>query len=364
MYVVVPRMPGDTCTVSVVVDNDSIVSNHKFRYKVSVSVSTVTGNGKAEFIEGTLSTAQIRARYLCIDNEGNIFAVQRDNGFDGIIRINEEENIVTILQSGLGYPSYPNALCVDKVNGIVTIPADDPTNIYYNCDPREGWAVRTRNLIFKDATGSLINGTDERYKHAMAACEYDGYIYTRFRGGQIVKIHPKTYEAVCITTDALGAPYACTNWGDVYGLAFHPLHPELLYMAFTSECGSMAHAIYSIDVSAPDPATTLTKLTGAGASGGFRDGKLENALFRDPRQIYFDPEGYLYIADYGNHCIRRITPENIVETVVGIPGTSGFKDGNKDEALFNHPWGLGVKKDGTVYVADWDNSRIRKLAVE
>jgi hypothetical protein len=198
----------------------------------------------------------------------------------------------------------------------------------------------------------------------MAFCPADGYLYTRFRSGHIVRIHTQTYEAECITKDANGSSVASTTFGDVYGLCFHPHHPEILYMAFTGECGNMAHSIYSIDVTAQEPLTTLTRLSGPGMSGGFRDGKFEEALFRNPRQMYFDPDGFLYIADFDNHCIRRVTPENVVETVVGVPGTSGYKDGNKDEALFNHPWGLGVSKEGNVYVADWDNRRIRKLAVE
>jgi DNA-binding beta-propeller fold protein YncE len=91
---------------------------------------------------------------------------------------------------------------------------------------------------------------------------------------------------------------------------------------------------------------------------------LAQAQFRDPWQAQFDHEGNFYIADRGNHCIRRITPDNMVETVVGIPGTAGFKDGGKDEALFNYPRGVGVDKDGTVYIADQNNCRIRKLAIE
>lgn len=361
MYVVVPRLPGDTCLISVVIGKDSVVCAQKFRYKTSISVSTVCGNGTPEFLAGNLSNAQLRPRYLCVDNDNNIFVVQRESGTNGLIRVNEEENIVTLVAGGL---NIPNANCVDKVNGIVTTPADEPTNVFYTADPREGWAVRTRNLKFIDGTGTQIEGTSGRYKHAMAACEWDGYIYTRFRSGHIVKIHPKTYEAECITKNAQGASYACTTFGDVYGLAFHPLRPTILYMTFHSECGDMAHAIYSIDVSAPDPATTLTRLSGPGVSGGFRDGKLENALFRNPRQIYFDPDGYLFVADYDNHCIRRISPDNVVETIVGVPGTAGYKDGNRDVALFRNPWGIGVSKDGTVYVADEGNRRIRKLAVE
>jgi hypothetical protein len=54
----------------------------------------------------------------------------------------------------------------------------------------------------------------------------------------------------------------------------------------------------------------------------------------------------------------------MVETVVGVPGKRGYKDGNADEALFSAPWGIGIARDGTVYVADYDNACIRKLAIE
>ena len=71
----------------------------------------------------------------------------------------------------------------------------------------------------------------------------------------------------------------------------------------------------------------------------------------------------MYIADKDNHCIRRISPEGMVETVLGVPGTSGYKDGSKKEALFNQPTGIGIGKDGSVYVADWGNFRVRKLTI-
>jgi sugar lactone lactonase YvrE len=54
----------------------------------------------------------------------------------------------------------------------------------------------------------------------------------------------------------------------------------------------------------------------------------------------------------------------MVETVVGIPGTSGWEDGTKEDAKFNSPSGINVSKDGTVYVGDTNNARIRKLAIE
>ena len=53
----------------------------------------------------------------------------------------------------------------------------------------------------------------------------------------------------------------------------------------------------------------------------------------------------------------------MVETVLGMPGTAGWKDGGKEEALFNTPRGIGVSKDGSVYVADNMNGRVRKLSI-
>jgi hypothetical protein len=357
MYVVVPRMPGDTCTVTIKVGNnknpvlnkDSIVAEQKFRYRMSVSVSTIAGNGTGTFREGDLSYAQLRPRYLTVDNDNNIFVIQRSDDFDGLIRINELENVVVKLSEGL---INPNAITVDKQTGIVTFPADQPPEIFYDANPAEGWAVRTRNLKL----GFQVQGGntgDGRYKHAMAFCPLDGKVYVRFRSGDIAKINPRTYQTEKIYN---------TVFGDVYGLAFHPHHPELLYMSMGHECGANANSICVLDVTQPE--TSFRQLSAQSVSGGFRDGKLENAQFRYPCQLYFDDDGNCYIADRDNHCIRRITPDNMVETVVGVPGKEGYKDGNADEALFKTPWGIGVAKDGTVYVADTGNSRVRKLSIE
>ena len=71
------------------------------------------------------------------------------------------------------------------------------------------------------------------------------------------------------------------------------------------------------------------------------------------------------MGDSGNDCIRMInTKTMMVETVIGIPGQRGFKDGNRDEALFDQPHGLVVDSDDVVYVSDWGNNRLRRVAIE
>jgi DNA-binding beta-propeller fold protein YncE len=83
------------------------------------------------------------------------------------------------------------------------------------------------------------------------------------------------------------------------------------------------------------------------------------------RMINFDADGNLFVGDAGNHCIRKIDTETMmVETIIGIPGVGGFRDGKKEEALFNGPHGLVVDPDGVIYVADFTNNRIRRVAIE
>jgi DNA-binding beta-propeller fold protein YncE len=91
---------------------------------------------------------------------------------------------------------------------------------------------------------------------------------------------------------------------------------------------------------------------------------VEDALFNYPKDIKFDNDGNMFIADYGNHCIRMLSADGIVTTVAGQPGTAGYKDGGPVESLFRNPWGVAVNELGEIYIADWGNARIRKLVIE
>ena len=84
------------------------------------------------------------------------------------------------------------------------------------------------------------------------------------------------------------------------------------------------------------------------------------ASFQNPENGVFDKMGNLYVADYGNNEIRKITPSGIVSTYAGST-TAGFKDGPAAQALFNGPAGLCFDKSGNLYVSDQSNNRIRKI---
>ncbi|MDR3246458.1 MAG: IPT/TIG domain-containing protein [Prevotellaceae bacterium] len=363
MYVVVPRLPGDTCTVSVkvgdnanpVLGKDSVVFDQTFRYQISVSVKTIAGNGTEKYENtGTPAETTIKPAYIDVDKDNNVFVVffqPSPNGW-GVTRINEEENTVeTIVAPGSISGFQPMVPGIDKETGIVSIPSDHVREVYYTFDPKDAWAPKLRRFRYKAGTTDLPTNA---WKKAIVSSPLDGNLYYHHQNGHIFRANPITYEA-----ELIGKAPAC----DCYGMAFHPLKPNLLYFSFDGGGGAYQNSICCMDVTDSIPFSTFMKLSGPTA-GGFRDGELSVSQFKSPRQIQFDKEGNLYVADNGNHCIRRISTDNIVETVLGIPGSAGKENGGKEDARFNSPWGLCVREDGSIYVADYGNSLLRKLTIE
>lgn len=106
--------------------------------------------------------------------------------------------------------------------------------------------------------------------------------------------------------------------------------------------------------------------TYAGSVKGRGDGSLLSASFYEPTGLYFS-DGVLYVADSGNHRICKIE-QGQVTTVAGMPQEErsdgafdgGYRDGPAASALFQSPQGLAVAGDA-IYVADTGNSAIRKI---
>jgi sugar lactone lactonase YvrE len=103
-----------------------------------------------------------------------------------------------------------------------------------------------------------------------------------------------------------------------------------------------------------------TVTTYAGAFGGFYcEGTTFGATFNKPTGVCLDAVGNIYIVDTGSHRIRKMTPAGVVTTIAG--SVSGYVDGNSTTAKFNNPKGITIDAAGNLYVTDYSNNRIRKI---
>lgn len=358
IYAIVPRLPGENPRISVVIGDDSVSYKDKFTYYTQAQVTTITGTGDEDFMPGTLDQAHVFGKYLDLDAEGNLFMSWRDGGTWGVARINEQQNLVTGLIEAKTTDErvlYANGLTVDRQTGVVTASHESVPEVFFSFDPREAWYPRQRNAQFTDSDYNSIVWAD-RYANFVTFSPYDGHLYTRFRDGKIARINPDTYEASIVHQGPFGSQY---------GQGINPSKPWELYITLHSNASptEFRQGLMMLDLRPEHIDKGFKRLNAPGGSG-FRDGPLDEAIFNYPKDIKFDNDGNLFIADYGNHCIRMVSPDGIVSTVAGQPGSAGYRDGGPVESQFTNPWGIAVNEQGDIYIADWGNARIRKLVIE
>lgn len=121
-------------------------------------------------------------------------------------------------------------------------------------------------------------------------------------------------------------------------------------------CEREGNAIRQVDAKG-----TITTLAGTGVKG-FADGEAAKATFNGPKAIRCDSQGNVYVVDTENHAIRKIDRKTLqVTTVAG--GRKG-KEGDGGDALkagMDRPHGCVIDKDGTLYIADSSNHRVRRV---
>ncbi len=102
----------------------------------------------------------------------------------------------------------------------------------------------------------------------------------------------------------------------------------------------------------------IRKISSSGDVSTFGSG----AQFKTPSSVAVDGSGNVYVADTGNDTIRKITSAGAVSTIAGQKGKAGYADGTATQALFSAPSAVAVDSSGNIYVADFGNDVVRKIS--
>jgi sugar lactone lactonase YvrE len=164
------------------------------------------------------------------------------------------------------------------------------------------------------------------------------------------------FETV-VSTIAGSGVYGCDN-GDGENASFHaPIS------IVTDKSGNLfVSDMYNNKIRKITPSGIVTTIAGSGRYG-FSDGMGNSATFDHPHGMAIDSSGNIFVADYNNHAIRKITPSGFVTTIAGS-GERGCNDGASENATFDCPMDLTIDVGGNIFVADTFNNRIRKIAPE
>jgi hypothetical protein len=153
---------------------------------------------------------------------------------------------------------------------------------------------------------------------------------------------------------ALSKPYGIFD--DVYTHRF-------VYLADTGN-HTIRRLRFFLSFEACPQARLVETFAGSAGQPGWADGAGPAARFNQPRGVATGPDGSLYVADTGNHVIRKITPDGVVSTIAGEPGVAGSNDGPGPAAHLWQPMGLDVNAAGEIFIADTGNHIIRKLTAD
>jgi endonuclease/exonuclease/phosphatase family metal-dependent hydrolase/sugar lactone lactonase YvrE len=332
------------------------------------TVPAAAGGNKLDFIfsRGKFSTirTEIIKDFRTVDGADRYpsdhYFVSADMVFDtsgGAIP--EPESYTPVSYHEFGAPA---GIALDAAGDVYV--ADEGLQVIKKVSGLGAGAVRT--AVFAGIPGGpgLLDSADGAralFNQPRSLALQDGIWYVADSGNKALRVIDADTTAVSLYA---GTPYGggAPADGDLASARFG--RPAAVAVAADGAiyiADAAAHAIRRIDAGG-----TVDTLAGAPGVSGTAGGAGRDARFNEPAGIALDEAGRtLYVADAGNHAIRRIAlgPDPVqVDTIAGRVGVTGWADGAGDGALFSSPCGVAMGS-GTLFVADTGNHIIRAITL-
>lgn len=377
----VPNVPVHTIAID---------PSNTARLYIGTDVGVFTTNdGGANWAVETTGFPNVITESLQINITGGVTSVYAFTHGRGVWR-------ATINNSGCTYALSPATrnINANAANGTVNVKAS-PAGCNWTVASNASW-LRVTGAGSSDGTASFQADVNSTFASRTATATIAGRTFTVVQAGRtdvdapVLAITDPAFSAPAANTSGLinlagtatdnnavtsvtwqtdrGASGAATynattgRW-TVTGVPLSPGN-NLITVTAVDAAGNIARASVIVR-SVPD--AVLITVAGNGVSGTLGDGgQATAAQMTRPWQITFDGAGNLYIADYDNHTIRKVASNGVITTIAGTPATPGFSGdgGPATSALLTNPLGMAFDGEGTLYFADGGNNRIRKITTD
>jgi sugar lactone lactonase YvrE len=322
-----------------------------------LKVITFAGTGAMGALDGRSTSASFSNMMgITVDENGNLYVADSRN--NKIRKISADGVVTTVAGNGLAGSAdgkgdsasffYPEAVAVDR-NGNLYV-ADTHNSLIRKISPEGIVTTLAGQRIYHTIPGM---DTVVRFDNPSGiAVDSSGYVYVADCGNDLIrKISPDGKVQNIAGNGKKGAKDSTGLNASFYlpgGIALDSIGN--IYVADTYN--NMIRKISSSGL-----VTTVAGRRLAGATNG----KGSTASFSHPAGLTVGPGGNIYVADVGNNKIRMISPAGQVTNFAGN-GSRGATNGRDTIATFFRPYGVAADKSGNIYVADYLNNVIRKIS--